>query len=353
MPDRTYERIFVVTHEGLGDIVFMTPTLRLLRANLPEARIRMKAVGLQMPLAAALGSTVEPWRAGNHEFVRLGLMVAGFRPDVYFDFDGSFRYAVLGRATGARRGIHPPREFVKPHAAKLHRETLPLNRGGHRVETLLAAIDLLGLARGPVSFEFDVGPRHRERAAALAGECIPPGSIALVPGSGARVKDWPPDTLQEVTNVLARDFRRTVVVVGRDAIPNLAHATQLAGRSDLLTDAYLLRYSGLFDVAVGVDTGMMQIAGSISSDERGGYEHAAGNRTVSLFGPTEAAVYRPYDPTGRFNVVVKPERPSTAMNDFGWAEDRRTRAYMREIDASAILQAIERQLGQSRRSTAS
>ena len=119
--------------------------------------------------------------------------------------------------------------------------------------------------------------------------------------------------------------------------------------SDLMTDAHLLRYSGLFDVVAGVDTGTMQMAGSISSDSSGRYENRRGNRTVSVFGPTEPAIYRPYDPTGLFNLVVSPETPSRAMGAWGWAGDRYERNYMAEIAPRAIVEAIERQLNAKRR----
>jgi hypothetical protein len=93
---------------------------------------------------------------------------------------------------------------------------------------------------------------------------------------------------------------------------------------------------------------MMQIAGSVSSDPNGLYETAAGNRTVSLFGPTEPSVYRPYDPTGRFNFVIKPTRKSEAMGLKGWAGDRFTRAYMSELDLQEIVERISEHLAARR-----
>jgi ADP-heptose:LPS heptosyltransferase len=152
------------------------------------------------------------------------------------------------------------------------------------------------------------------------------------------------ESLQDTINILARDLGRPVVILGRDRYPGIEHAIDLGGRTDLLTDAYLLRYSGRFDIVAGVDTGMMQIAGAISSDSDGRYTSARGNRTVSLFGPTDPRIYRPYDPTGRFNLVVAPKEQSAAMGAIGWAGDRLERAYMKEIEPRQIVDAVVRQL---------
>jgi ADP-heptose:LPS heptosyltransferase len=193
--------------------------------------------------------------------------------------------------------------------------------------------------------------RHAD---ALARQYIPPGSIAVVPTSGHVSKDWPAETLQATVDVLTRDLGRHVVRIGHiRKNPAIRSMTDLTGKSSFLTDAYLLRYSGLFDVTVGVDTGMMQIAGCVSSDANGSYENARGNRTVSLFGPTDAATYRPYDPTagqrnGSFNLVVEPNVRSSAMRAVGWARDLSERRYMREIRSCEIVEKIEQQLAAGR-----
>lgn len=77
-------------------------------------------------------------------------------------------------------------------------------------------------------------------------------------------------------------------------------------RTSVAEATYLLRYGGVFDAVVGVDTGMMHLAGSITSSADGGYDDVRrGNRTVSLFGPTDPNRFRPYDPTGRYNRVLR------------------------------------------------
>jgi ADP-heptose:LPS heptosyltransferase len=134
------------------------------------------------------------------------------------------------------------------------------------------------------------------------------------------------------------------VILGRDRYPGLENAIDLGGQTGFLADAYLLRYSGAFDLVVGVDTGMMQIAGAVSSDGEGRYAAVRGNKTVSLFGPTDPRIYRPYDPTGNFNVVVAPREKSTVMGPIGWAGDRFERAYMKELSAAQIIDAVVPQL---------
>jgi ADP-heptose:LPS heptosyltransferase len=345
MRPQEYRRIFVLPHEGAGDLVFLLPTLYTLKERLPETRIQLAFSRTQQALASALdGKLVDAVPVYERDFMQVVRTLRQLRPDVYFEFDGGLRFAVAGLLSPAIRRIHPPRELVKSYAAALQPESLPLEAGGHCVDTLMSLLDLLGVPRKRISFEFEVPERHIANASSIAKRYIPDGAIALVPLSGHRCKDWPAESLQETIKILALDLGRPVVILGRDRYPGIEHAIDLGGRTDFLTDACLLRYSGVFDVVAGVDTGMMQIAGAISSDSEGRYGSARGNRTVSLFGPTDPRLYKPYDPTARFNLVVAPKEKSATMGPIGWAGDRRERAYMNEIEPRAIVDAVVRQL---------
>jgi ADP-heptose:LPS heptosyltransferase len=346
MRPRDCRRIFVLPHEGVGDLIFLLPALHALKDRLPEASIQLAFSRTQQSLAGALdGKLVDAiplYERGLTEVVRA---VRAFKPDVYFEFDGGLRFALAGMFSAALRRIHPPRELVKPYAAILQPESLRLEPSGHCVDTLMSLLDLLEVPRRRISFEFEVPDRSIENATSIAKRYIPDGATALVPLSGHQCKDWPLESLQATINILNRDLGRPVVILGRDRYPaDIKHAIDLGGKTDFLTDAYLLRYSGAFAVVVGVDTGMMQIAGAISSDSDGRYTTATGNRTVSLFGPTDSRIYRPYDPTGTFNVVVAPKRQSALMGAIGWAGDRFERAYMKEIEPQEIVDATLRQM---------
>lgn len=346
MPPRECRRLFVLPHEGVGDLVFLLPVLHGLKEGLPEARIQLAFSRTQQSLAGALdGKLVDAipvYDRGLREVLRA---IRAFNPDVYFEFDGGLRFAVAGMLAAVRRRIHPPRKLVKPYATWLHRESLPLKPGTHCVDTLMSLLDFLSVPRKRMSFEFEVPERCIANARSIAKRYVPDGAIGLVPLSGHRCKDWPVESLQETVNILARDLGRPVVILGRDRYPaDIQHAIDLGGQTDFLTDAYLLRYSGAFDVVVGVDTGMMQIAGAISSDSEGRYAAARGNKTVSIFGPTDPRLYRPYDPTGAFNLVLAPTKNPPVLGPIGWAPDRLERAYMKEVAAREIADAVVRQL---------
>jgi ADP-heptose:LPS heptosyltransferase len=344
-----FARIFVLTYEGIGDLVFVLPLLYELHHHWPDARVQLVASPVQRGLAGAIqGGFVDvvPHHATSlRELPALALAIRRFKPELFLDLDGGLRYTVLGMVSSARRRIHPPRELTRRRTARFHRETVPFNPSGHRVDTWLGVLDRLRLPRTRISFEFDAPDAAREQAEAVARRWIPPGSLALVPTSGNPVKDWPAESLQDTVNILSRDMGRNVVVLGKARRqPALANAVDLGGMTSLMADAHLLRYSGLFDVVTGVDTGVMQIAGSVSSDPQGRYDGQAGNRTVSLFGPTRAAVYRPYDPGGLSNFVVTPATPSRAMGHWGWSGDRYTRPYMKELASRDIVGQIQRHL---------
>jgi hypothetical protein len=156
----------VLPHEGVGDLVFLLPTLYALKEHLPEARIQLAFSRTQQALAGALdGKLVDAVPLYERGLTQVVRALREFGPDVYFEFDGGFRFAIAGLLSPALRRIHPPRELVKPYAAALQRESLSLEVGGHCVDTLRDRCSMRLVFRGKrVSFEFE-GARaiHRER----------------------------------------------------------------------------------------------------------------------------------------------------------------------------------------------
>lgn len=149
----------------------------------------------------------------------------------------------------------------------------------------------------------------------------------------------------ETIKILSEDLDYQVVVFGKDASLPISGGgiVDLKGKTNLLTGAYLQRYSGLFSIVIGIDTGMMHIAGSVNSNSDGSYENVSGNKTISLFGPTNPNRYAPYDPTGRFNIVVQPDGIVTG-HPVDYGRHRR----MDKITPRMVLEAVERHMDSTR-----
>ena len=103
MAGRDYKRIFVLTPDGAGDMVFCLPTLYALKDNLPDARIHLGSSRVQKPLASMLeGKLVDrvvpldARRTAIGQLTHLIGAVRRFKPDLFLEFDGAFRYAGVG-----------------------------------------------------------------------------------------------------------------------------------------------------------------------------------------------------------------------------------------------------------------
>src|SRR5690606_9935424 len=123
--------------------------------------------------------------------------------------------------------------------------------------------------------------------------------VALHPGSGAAVKQWPPDkwaALAEhlvnaygarvlLTGAAGREEESIRAIAGRARVPT----TSLAGKTTLQVLAAV--YAGC-DLVVGPDTGPLHLA------------VAVGTPTVHLYGPVSPQTFGPWGDPRRHRVVT-------------------------------------------------
>jgi len=286
------------------------------------------AVGLtkfQSPLGETLiGSLVDRIALLPHErrpatLRALMRAIADSGADLVIDLTVNSYLPMAGRRHG-RRIIGCARADVSSYLRWLPRDRLPEGRSIHRVSRYLQVLPHLGFPHPAVCFDFprDLRVLESVRARLVRHGMVGPGLVGLLPQSESLAKSWPAETLQRTVDVLTHDLNLRVVVIGGPPRVSLAPSPDvldLRGQTTLSEATHLLRYSGVFDTIIGVDTGLMQLAGSLNSDARGEYTGlVSGNRTISLFGATDPERDRPYDPTGRgFNLVVQPSQPARAF----------------------------------------
>ena len=195
-------------------------------------------------------------------------------PDRLRNFDSAFVYSRDDQLARA----------LAPHVAQVRRrDPLPPPGSGH------AAAWLAGLvADDPVEPpSLHPTPEELERAHAWLTR-LPPGFLALHPGSGAAAKNWPTDRFARLARALSPDAPWLLVAGPADSEASRTLAAEpgalLADRLPLRVLGALLSRAGLY---VGNDSGVSNLAAAYAAP------------TIALFGPTDPEVWRPLGPSVR------------------------------------------------------
>jgi heptosyltransferase-2/heptosyltransferase-3 len=301
-------RLLVIRPDHLGDVLLATPALARLREALPAAHLAV-AVGpwasevvrrgpahdavLTMPfppfVRGAKRSRLAPYALLVQQARRLRAerydVALILRPDYWWG-------ALLAWAAGIPRRIGYEVAEVAPFCT----ERLPLPDGLHATTLNLALVDLLIGRAGPMTpaaapLVFRVAPAEHAEAAALlrplAGTAGP--LVAIQPGAGEPIKQWPVERWGHVAATLARAHAARLVLTGSPAEAALtgriasaiagAPVLDLAGRTDLGTLGGIFAAS---DLVLGVDSGGLHIA------------TATAPRTLRLYGPSDHLAFGPW-----------------------------------------------------------
>jgi heptosyltransferase-3 len=273
-------RILVIRDGALGDFVLTLPAIKLLREEWPQAHLEILGWNGQIALAdkrfyADAVRTIEEGALKTFFATRgerpqdLADYFASFDLVVsyLFDPDGACEMTML--ECGVERFIGGPKFMTDEHAAV-------------QLAAPMRELDLMITSSAAELFLND-------EDVAAATELVPdPGYIALHPGSGRPIKNWPISNWIELGRQLAHVNREIeLLVIGGKT--DAAQIGQLrAAWADLRVRyvisqpmrvvAAILARCRLF---VGHDTGISHVAA------------AAGARCVLLFGPTDPLIWAP------------------------------------------------------------
>lgn len=310
-------RILLIRPDHLGDVLFLTPALRLLRRARPDLEITVLVGPWARPLLAnnpdidALETMAFPWfdrkprRSLLAPYRRLFEAAARLR--------GRFDTAVIMRFDHwwagwltAQAGIPHRIGYATSPLASFLTEAVPYTPGKHEA---LQNLTLLARLGAPATMTPDEAPLVlplSKEATAAAEVLSPPGMpagpgplVAIHPGSGAPVKRWRPAAWGEFADALRERFGARFVITGSPDERGLAHAVAaqttapvevVAGRTDLLALAALYARC---DLVVGPDAGPLHLA------------VAVGTPTVHLYGPVNSATFGPWGPLDRHRVLVR------------------------------------------------
>jgi lipopolysaccharide heptosyltransferase II len=289
------KRILVVNVNWLGDVVFSTPLLRVLRRAHPDAYI---ACLLQPRCREVLeGNLVvddlliydeEEAHRGLAAKWRLVRMLRAQAFDEVYLLHRSFTKALMVALAGVPRRIGYP---TKRRGWLLTVRARGRYDERHRVEYYLELGRAAGVpVEGEPAYEFAVTQQDREWADRfLQALRIGPEeqAVALNPGGNWPPKRWPAEHYADLGRRLDRQGIRIVITGGPDDGALAASiAERIGGRAGVAAGrATLKQTAALFvrsHVVVANDSGPMHIA------------VAMGAKVVALFGPTSPRLTGPY-----------------------------------------------------------
>lgn len=330
--------LLLIRPDHLGDVLFLTPALHALRRALPQTRITLLAgpwgaeamcgnpdldaveicqfPGFERrPKASALApyrlllATARKLRAGRYD------VAAVLRFDHWWG-------AWLAAAAGIPRRIGYDRPETRPFLT----DQVAYRPGRHEVlqnATLLAVLAPgIDAAPGPTHFAVAEADRAWVTVRLAAQGLEPAGKlVAIHPGAGAAVKQWPPACWAEVVRRFTEITGAQLVLTGGPSERALTAAVTAAA-----TFGDGVRPQGLLDFAGSTTLGQLaalyeRCALVLGSDS--GPLHlavAVGAPTIHLYGPVPAAKFGPWGDPAR-QVVLASNWSCVPCDRLDWAPD--------------------------------
>lgn len=309
--------LLLIRPDHLGDVLLLTPALHGLRRALPEARITLligpwsQGVVQDNPDLDAVITCPFPGferraKADAWSPYRLlwaqarALRERGYDAAVVLRFDHWWG-AWLAAAAGIPRRIG----YDVPETRPFLTHALPYAAGQHEVLQNAMLLGMLagGLAGAPGPTRYRIAAGDRAWAASwLEAAGIGPADrlVAIHPGAGAAVKQWPLAAWAETAATLAAQYGARILLTGSrdERTLTAAIAAQLASPPlEAAGQTTLGQLAALYErcaVVLGSDSGPLHLA------------VAVGAPTVHLYGPAPAAEFGPWGAPADHIVLTTP-----------------------------------------------
>ncbi len=346
----------LVCHTGawIGDMVLLTPALRLLKQAYPESYLTV----LLRPLVANLMNTnpyvdsyiVDTKQEGIYRsFIRLVRQIC----------DNTFDTAIVFHPTSFRNALLPylARIPIRIGANYKGREffltsSCPNNTNLHEVDRYLSVLHLLNINGVPIEKSVDITGSlsstylefwHTDAdrqmiQQALENEGVSPNErlIAVNVGTTWQTKRWDARNFAEVINQISNagpDVK--IVLTGSGSEEIIVEKLSLSesvinfvGNTDIFQLGALLERC---EICLTCDSGPMHIAAAV------------GTPTVALFGPTDPKRHRPY---GIGHTVI--EKPISCRPCYKRTCHRQDTPHlcMQEINTTEVVETLTKKLSQ-------
>lgn len=317
-PASHLDRILVIRPDHIGDVLLITPALRLLRRAFPDSEITAlvgpwsQAVLANCPHVDRVltcrfpGFDRNQRRQGMRAYQQLRQDAGRLRGEGYqlaLNLREDFWW---GAALAAFAGLPYVWGFNVPECAPFLTHALPVQNNEHQAATnlrLAQAVAVLGAEVEDVGtqLQFDFTPEDEQRAKVLLRNAALPDAatlIAIHPGSGAPVKNWAAAGWLAVGNVLAQDFDVLFLVTAGPTERALAEevAAGLPRDRVLVVDQVSLgELAALYArcaLVMGPDSGPLHLA------------VAVGTPSVTLYGASDPVRFGRWGASERHRAVV-------------------------------------------------
>jgi ADP-heptose:LPS heptosyltransferase len=323
-------RILIVRqHNQMGDMVCATPVLRAIRETFPGSEILLvtapvnEEVVLHNPhLDHVVTFDKKMWRRPTGLFRFVGRL-RNYRAEVAFVLS-SVSFSVTSSAialfSGARYvvgGDSAPFGWdISRHAFSLEMPSEAVQKA-HTVEHNLAPLHAIGISTDDHSTVVVPSPEETAFARRILTDLgMSPGFWAIHPGAGKKQNVWPAERFAEVVSRAVAAGNRILILHGP------ADAGPLAELTKLLADDIGSGVEVAPACPVGVGAALLQQADRFLCNDTGVMHMAGALRvpTVTLFGPTDPALWKP--PAPEVVVVRSGGRlPDRRGEEFGWMEN--------------------------------
>ena len=300
-------KILISTKNWLGDVIFETPAIRVIKRNFPDSEIvcatvpRCEEIVKRNPCVNRV--VIFDERSTHKSFGAKLKFVSWLRREKFdkvFLLHRSFTRAFLAFLGGARERVG----YATKGRGLILTKSIPDDREDkHRVYYFLDLLKKAGLRVDVDPYcEFLFSQEDDNRACRLLSDKGLDLSrlVALNPGGNRANKRWPFYHFARLADLLAERYKCSLVITGSsqdDALAtDMIHATRRAKPVSLCGDTGLGDLGAVFSrcrLVISGDSGPLHIAAGV------------GANVLALFGPTDPRLFGPMG-KGK-NIVIKAE----------------------------------------------
>lgn len=311
----TIERVLVVKLCCIGDILFATPLVRALKANLPRVELSYMVTSWCKPLVEAnqaIDGIIEYNAYDKMSFLKkmsLAYRIVKQLRQKKFDMAIVLHRTPLAGLLTALSGIPVRIGFDWNGKGFSYTHPIPFRADAHEIDRMLDCLKPLAFSTHDKQPELQVKEDDIEtamnqlREAGYKSTAFP--LIAIFPGGGVNpgttmtTKRWTLEGYRALCRLLIKHYKAQLVLIGSQEDRSIGDqiileddflkekVIRLEGKTTLMSLAGVLKKC---DLLIGGDSGPLHMM------------DAVGGATVSIFGPTDPGLLAPRGP---FHKVVK------------------------------------------------
>ena len=361
------KKILIVNPFGIGDVIFSTPLVEILRKNFPDSYIgylcnrRVSELMVANPCINKIfvyekDDYRDIWKSSKIECVKKIISflraIKKEKFNISVDLSLTYQYSMLLKLIGVKkrigfnyrdRGIFltdkiDMKGFENKHVIEHYLDTLkPLG------------IDVKKYSAAPRIYASEENLNWAERFLKDNGISKDSFLIGLIPGCGAswgadaRYRRWDKKNFAALAGRLIERYNAKIVLLGNEK------ETQLCEDVEALIRGEVINACGR--TSVGEFLGILSKCSMVITNDGGPLHMAVGLniRTVSIFGPVDEKVYGPYPPGDRHIVISKKNvscRPCYKKFKYSKCDNR---LCLDSITADEVFKAVEKMVNPVRK----